>query len=364
MAFDFKKIFSSLKNSVPQVPKRVMGIDIGSSSIKVVEVEQTDVALTLRTYGELQLGPYADKDLGEAVTLEPQRLTEAVVDVMRESGVQATSGVLALPLGASFVTVVPISVTATEDIDSKIRVEARKYIPVPLSEVILDWSELDQYGDKNSQVHEVLLAAIQSEAYRRYQKLMSDVGLASEPAEIELFSTVRGIFRPEDTTIGIIDLGAQTSKLYIAAEGNLERIHRVYEGGAACTKRISKMLSVSFREAEIMKRNYTPGDAAGEDIKKAYSSTIERSAQEFKRVIEQYEARKGAPLGRVVITGGAAAFPGVEAHLSDLFSRDVVKVRPFGKLAYPAFMEDTLQEAGLSFAPALGAAIRPFYLNN
>ena len=66
MGLNIKNIFTSFQKSVKSSPKRVVGIDVGASSIKVVEVEQTEKAITLRTYGELQLGPYADKGLGEA----------------------------------------------------------------------------------------------------------------------------------------------------------------------------------------------------------------------------------------------------------------------------------------------------------
>ncbi|MDC1205534.1 type IV pilus assembly protein PilM [Candidatus Pacebacteria bacterium] len=360
MALNLKNIFSSFKKTVRSTPKRVVGIDVGSSAIKVVEIEQTQKALTLRTYGELQLGPYAEKGMGEAITLEPQKLTEALVDVVRESNVKAKDGVLAIPLSSSFVTVIPITVKEEENIDSKIRVEARKYIPVPLSDVTLDWSELHTYGDKDAKVHEILLAAIQNEAFERYQKLMGSVSMVSQPSEIEVFSAIRGVFRPADTSLAVIDLGAETSKLYITKDGALERIHRVYDGGATCTKRLSHLLSVSFEDAENMKRTYSRGTDHARDIYKAYISTIERSTQEFKRVIEQYEARLGEPIGRIVITGGAASFPGVELYMSDLLNREVVKAQPFSKVAYPAFMEDTLDEIGISFATALGAALRPF----
>lgn len=360
MSFDFKNVLSSFISSKESAPTSVMGIDVGSSSIKVVELEKTQKALSLRTYGELQLGPYANKKLGEAVVLPPEKLTEAVVDVIREAGVKATSGVLAIPLNSSFVTVVPVSVKETEDIKAKIHGEARKYIPVPLSDVMLDWSELRTYGDEKVTVHEILLAAIQSADFTRYKKLMSDVKMYSQPAEIEVFSTIRGIFRPDDTSVAVIDLGAETSKLYVAVGGALERIHRVYEGGSAATKKISTLLNVDFEEAENRKRAYHPDAEGAADIKKAYFSTVDRSFQEFKRAIEQYEARQSETVNRIVITGGAAAFPGVEQYFGEILGRPVVKAEPFGKVAYPAFMEDVLKEAGLSFATALGAATRPF----
>lgn len=360
MGLDFKHIFSSFTATSKHSPNSVVGVDVGSSSIKVVELAQTEKALTLRTYGELQLGPYADKPIGESVSLEHERLVEALVDVIRESGVKATDGVLAIPFDSSFVTVVPITVKKGEQVAAKITVEARKYIPVPLTDITLDWSELNTYGDNETRVHEILLAAIQNDALQRYQKLMSAVKMVSQPSEIEVFSTIRGAFRSDDSTLAILDLGAETSKLFIVKDGALERIHRVYDGGTNCTKRIAHLLNVSFDEAENMKRTYSETVPHARDIYKAYVSSLERPLQEFKRVIDQYEARNGEQIGRVVLVGGAALFPTVQAYVGDVLNKDVGLVRPFDRVAYPAFMEDALKEIGVSFATALGAALRPF----
>lgn len=360
MAFGLSSIFSSLKAPAETIPESVVGVDIGSSSIKVVEIMRTDKALMLRTYGELQLGPYADRPLGESVSLEQERLIEALVDVIRESGVKAQNGVLAIPLDASFVTVAQISVKKGEKLEAKINVEARKYIPVPLSEVTLDWSELNQYGDSDMEVHEVLLAAIQNDAFHRYQELMNSIKMVSHPSEIEVFSTIRGAFRADDTSLAVLDIGAETSKLFIAKDGALERIHRAYEGGTNCTKRIAHLLDVSFDEAEQMKRTYSEASPHARDIHKAYVSSLERATLEFKRVIEQYEARSGEKIARTVLTGGASQFPSAATYIGDILSKEVVLAKPFDKIAYPAFMEDTLSEIGVTFATALGAALRPF----
>ncbi|MDA8597071.1 type IV pilus assembly protein PilM [Candidatus Pacebacteria bacterium] len=360
MALTFKKFFSSLSQSAAGGPSRVVGIDVGSASLKVVELEQTEKAITLRTYGELQLGPYAEKDLGEVVSLEPQKLTEALVDVIRESTVKAKNGVLAIPLNSSFVTVVPIKTSSSEEVDAKVKLEARKYIPVPLSDVMLDWSLLNEYGDKEEHINEVLLAAIQNDAFERYVKLMASIEMPSQPSEIEVFSAIRGVHQPTDETLAIIDLGAETSKLYITKDGALQRIHRVYEGGVTGTKRIAQALNISFAEAEDLKRSYTPEISNAREIFKAYITTVDRSVQEFKRVIEQYEARIEGQVDRVVMIGGGAQFQGVSRHVADLLARDVEFGKPFERVAYPAFMEDVLTEAGTSFATALGAALRPF----
>ena len=364
MGLSLKNIFSSIQAPEQGSPESVVGVDIGSSSIKVVEIMHTEKALMLRTYGELQLGPYADKPLGESVSLEQKSLTEALVDVIRESGVKAQNSVLAIPLDSSFVTVVPVTVKKGEKLEAKINVESRKYIPVPLAEVILDWSELGQYGDSDEEVHEVLLAAIQNDAFARYQELMATIKMVAQPSEIEVFSTIRGTFHSDDTTLAVLDLGAEASKLFIAKDGALERIHRVYEGGTNCTKRIAHLLDVPFAEAEEMKRTYSEGAEHARDIYKAYISSLERSILEFKRVIDQYETRSGEKIARTVITGGAAQFPSVIPYVQDALSREVTMVNPFDKVAYPAFMEDTLSEIGVTFSTALGAALRPFEMGS
>ncbi len=95
--------------------KRVVGIDIGSSSIKVVEVQDRSGVLTLTTYGELQLGPYADQAIGQSVTLEQKKEQQALVDVIRESAVKATNAVFAMPLALSFVTTINFKAEKKED---------------------------------------------------------------------------------------------------------------------------------------------------------------------------------------------------------------------------------------------------------
>jgi type IV pilus assembly protein PilM len=364
MAFDLKKVFSALNSSAPSKPSKVLGIDFGSSSIKVVEVELKDQVLTLNTYGELQLGPYAETEMGRVVKLPVSKRTEALIDIMRESAISAKNGVLSLALADSFVTIMTLPADEKEDIAPRVPVEARKYIPVPLADVALEWSELPRSDEKNKkgEDREVLLAAIQNEALTEDRILMDSIQMVSQPSEIELFSTLRAVTATNDLTIAVIDVGAQMSKLYVAEEGFLRRIHRVRAGGAQATEGLSKLLSIPFVEAEDLKRNFTPNMPQAADVKKVMTSNFDRAFQEFKRVISQHELKTGVPVSRIVLTGGSAAFYDFAAYVSYAFDREVELANPFKKVAYPAFMEDTLKELGPTFATALGAALRPFEL--
>lgn len=360
MAFSFSKLFSSLQDKTPLTAQKTVGIDIGSSSVKVVEIEETEKALVLRTYGELQLGPYGSAALGDTVRLEPKKRIEALVDVIRESGATAKKGVLVIPLSVSFMTVVPLMVREKDDLASKITIEARKYIPLPLSEVALDWTELAPSSEPSTSMKEILIAAIEHTTVREYTETLSAIGMASQPSEIEAFSLVRALSRNNDTTLAVLDLGAYMSKLYIVKNGMIERVHRIPQGGAAISKRICELRNVSFEEAENMKRSYGADAEYANDVQKATLSILEGVLQEFKRIIDQYEARDGAQIARTVLSGGVVAFPGTMPYVQDVLSRPVEIGNPFDKVAYPAFMEDTLQGIAPSFGVSMGAALRHF----
>ncbi|MCA9358712.1 type IV pilus assembly protein PilM [Candidatus Kaiserbacteria bacterium] len=355
-------IFASNESGSPS--NGVVGIDIGSSSIKVVELQERKGVITLVTYGEVQLGPYAAKPLGESVVLEARQEQEALVDVIRESAVKARGAVFAMPLSSSFVTNVSIEADADAELGAMVRVEARKVIPASLSEVTLDWAEVettsakDKKGEKTKR--DILIAAIQNSALERFKVLMQFAGLTKPPTEIECFSAIRGLFDSDEENMVLIDIGAVSSKLYIARKGLLMRMHRIRAGGTIATKRIAEVLEIDFEEAEQLKYNANKGMDNFSDMKRAHNSSYDRAFREFNQVLREYEDKTGIKFSSVYLSGGGASFPGVDAHLKEVLGRDVVTANPFSKVAYPAFMEDTMKEIGPSFTVALGAALRLF----
>lgn len=355
----FSNIFSGLKSKGASA-NRVVGIDIGSSSIKVVEVEERGGVLTLTTYGELQLGPYSEQEIGQSVTLDPKKEQQALVDVIRESAVKATNAVFAMPLASSFVTTINFTADIKEDISSRVRVEARKYIPVPIGEVTLDWAEVDSPANKGENRRDVLVAAIQNEALNRFRVLMQFVNLKEPPTEIECFSALRGVYKEEEGNIALIDMGAVSTKLYIAQNGLLQHMHRVRAGGAIATKRIASTLELSFEEAEIIKRNAKKEDQNFHDVKRAHHSCYDRALQEFRQVIREHEERAEAKIDTVYLTGGGSLFPTTKLLLEEALQKKVSYVNSFNKLAYPAFMEDMIAELAPTFHVALGSALRNF----
>lgn len=342
---------------------RVVGIDIGASSIKVVELQNRNNVITLTTYGELELGPYdQEKPVGESVTLTAQIERQALVDILRESAVKAKQAVFAMPLSSSFVTVMSLQAPAKEDISPRVRVEARKYIPVPMAEVTLDWAEVEHSvaSKSENETRDVLLAAIQNEALKRFTTLMQTVEFANPPIEIECFSAIRSLYTDDQPDMAIIDVGAVSTKMYIVRGGLLQRMYRIRAGGVLYTEKLASSLKCQFEEAEILKRSLTTEHPQFGDALKIHQVAYDRVLKEFAQVISEYEKRTGVAVPVIQLIGGGALFPNFAAYVSQHLNRPAVLAQPFNKVAYPAFMEDTMNIIGSSFVVALGAALRTF----
>jgi type IV pilus assembly protein PilM len=359
-------LFSSFASKPTRATNnRVVGIDIGSSSIKVVELQSRDNVLTLTTYGELELGPYdTEKPVGQSVALPAQIERQALVDILRESAVKSRQAVFAMPLASSFVTVMSLQATVDEDISSRVRVEARKYIPIPIAEVTLDWAEVETSTaaakDAENVTRDILLAAIQNEALKRFTTLMQTVEFANPPIEIECFSAIRALYTDEQPDMAIMDVGAVSTKLYIIRGGLLQRMYRVRAGGALYTEKLAADLKCSFEEAEALKRVITYEHPQFSIAQKSHQVMYDRVLKEFHQVIDDYEKRVSNTVPTIHLIGGGSLFPGFDAFVSTQLGRQAVLAEPFNKVAYPAFMEDTMNSIGSTFAVALGAALRFF----
>ena len=356
MALNFGKYLSFLKVSGGGPVDEVVGVDVGSAAVKVVQLKRTEKAITLVTYGEMQIGPYANKALGETAELSAEKQTEALVDVIRESSVTSQNGVLAIPDASSFLTVVGISAPSEAEVESRINVEARKYIPVPLKEVTLNWFPIETKEHSNGIEQLVLLAAVTNDALAAQQELLKSVNLAGSPSEIEVFSAVRSVLGPADTNTAVIDFGATATRIYIVENGTIRRMYSSALGGEHFTKLIAAGTGMDFATAEIEKRTF--GLKADGQVKALVEADLSRLLRELSLLMKKYENNDSHTIDNVVITGGGATMHELSPFLEEAFSKSVRLADPFAKVAYPAFMEDLLLKAGPNFSIAIGAALR------
>ncbi|MBI3634472.1 MAG: type IV pilus assembly protein PilM [Candidatus Yonathbacteria bacterium] len=363
-----KKIFSSGHRG------SVVGIDIGSSSIKIIEIKKTDDKAVLQNYGEISLGPRAGVSLGQATNMPPERIAEALRDLLRETGIVIHHVSFAIPFSSSLLSVVEFPDVGKGQLDTMVPLEARRYIPVPLADVLLDWwiipkrkkevkpKTVADSGAPSLGKVEVILVAIHKEVMRKYEVIKKELGLTDTPShfEIEIFSTLRSVAGSEISSLMIIDIGAASTKLVIIDEGMVRGSHVVSMGGQDISFAVSKSLNISFDEAEQMKcRVGMVGEEEGRDIATAADLITSNIMNEAARFANSYESKHGTILSKIILVGGGSRLKGMGKIVEqNLQGKEILLGNPFARVSTPAFLTPTLKEIGQDFSVAIGAAMR------
>ncbi|MEK7460551.1 MAG: type IV pilus assembly protein PilM [Patescibacteria group bacterium] len=363
-----KKIFSQ------EHGKRIVGIDIGASSIKIVEVENVDDRAVLRNYGEIGLGSLAGVETGQSTNLPHEKLSDALLEILKETGIETKHSAIAIPFSASLLTVAELPNVGEKELESMIPLEARRYIPVPISEVSLDWWILPKRKKEIQKVElppqsgtglgktEVMIAAIHNEVIAKYETIKKNAQLSEKTShfEIEIFSTLRAVVGGDLAPTLMIDIGAAGTKLAVIDEGVVRGSHVVSFGGQDITFTLSRSLSIPFNQAEEMKCRFGMlGEEEGRDVKAVAEPILAKMIGEVRHFIENYEHKYDTKINKIILVGGGARLKGVDKNIAESFHGvDVSIGSPFSRVDGPALLGPTLKELGPSFAVAIGVALK------
>ncbi len=342
-----------------------LGVDVGSSSIKVVELKKKNGQAILETYGELSLGPYAGLPVGQATQLSSEKVALALLDLLKENEVAVTTKKcgLSIPFSSSLMSVADMPDVGPERLKTMVPLEARKYIPVPIQEVLLDWSVIPKDTDVGSpegpglKRTDVLIVAIHNDTIARYQDIITRTGLEASFFEIEVFSTMRSVLDEGMKPILIIDMGSASTKLYIVERGIIRGSHTINRGAQDITSALSRSLGQSIEEAEVFKRKY---GLRGEDsqAKEVASLVLDHVWGEANSSLLAFEKKHNKTVAKVIMVGGGASLKGILDVAKENFRLEVELGAPFNKVVVPAFLENMLRETGPEFAVAVGLALR------
>lgn len=371
MSFFNSNIFSKSDNSV-------IGIDIGSSALKIVQIKKERGRAVLQTYGELGLGPYNKLSIGQIVTLAPDQLSVIILDLLKEAGITTLVGGMSIPLKLSLVTVMDIPKVEEKEERNVVELEARKYIPVAISEVTLDYSVIPQVDDASLEFIEsdsdddkklqkevierkqkVLLVAIHNQVLNNYSKIVQDSNLNIQFFEVEAFATARGSLSGERSPSMIIDVGAASVKIYIIDNGVLLSSHNINRGGQDVSFSISKGLGVPFDQAEHLKRSLGKVQIQEESkIRELIDIHEEFIISEIKTVLTTFQKKMNVTVLKIILTGGGSSLDGFMDNIQKNFSCKVELANPFSKLESPVSLHETLKLTGTTFSTAIGLALR------
>jgi type IV pilus assembly protein PilM len=350
-----------------------IGIDVGSSAIKVVQLKKEKGRVILETYGELALGPYAGLEIGQATVLPNDKLVEAIKDILRESHTTTLNAAVAIPFAASLISLVELPKVSDKELAQMVPLEARKYIPVPIAEVTLDWWEVprvprtydpneeqkpEEKKENKLEKTEVLFAAIHKDTIAKYQDIVKQAQLAVSFFEIELFSTLRSVLRRDLAVTMVVDIGASNSKVFIVERGVLRSSHNINRGSQDITLAIARSMTIPIKQAEQMKRDFHRNGAADAGIAELIGLTTSYILTEVSRIALNFERKYNTVIYKLVLTGGGALLRDFADEASKTLEMDVQLGNPFSAAEAPAFLEPVLKQAGPEFAVAIGLALR------
>lgn len=336
----------------------MIGVDIGSSSLKVVQLRSEHGKAVLETYGELALGPYGGSEVGQATQLSAEQIAETLKDLLREAKVTTKNCGVSIPFARSFLTLVQLPRRADpKEQKTVVELEARTYIPVPISEVQLDWFIVpdDEPSKAASPKVDVLLVAVHNDELTRLQQVVVGAELAASFYEIEIFSTIRAVALEPNKPGMVLDIGAASTKVYVVERGIVASSHTISAGSQDITRAIAASGNLSIAHAEALKKQSGLNE---EGKAQPVELVFSRIFSEAKRVLSQYETAHEKSVTSIVLTGGGGVTRELGSYAKKFFAIDVRIADPFAQTEAPAFMRPVLEEIGPEFAVAVGLALR------
>lgn len=338
--------------------KSFLGIDIGASAVKMAQLELKDGRHTLKNYAICPL----DKSLEEQVTQIGTRFALGAVEeiagvikhTISEAKIDSSEAYFSIPLYSSFSVLMNFPAAMPEqEIAAAIPFEAKKYVPVPASEVVLGWAVIKAMT-RESQDQQVLLIAVPKLVIEQYNKISRLSGVAVEAVEEETFSLSRVLVGNDVSPIILVDMGARSLNLGIVDGGFVRVTHNLEIGGNRITELVAHQMGLSWREAEERKK---APDSSGR-VREMLLPILSSAAAQVKKVIDSYQQKYGRKVEKMILVGDGIKLVGLKDTLKISTGIDVSFGNPFARIAYPPALKPALEQVGPSLAVAIGLAIR------
>ncbi len=335
------------------------GLDIGNFSIKMVQLTR-GAPPSLVAAGSIPTPP---KALFSEAEQDLEELSEALKKLHHETKINTPYVVAALPESQIFTRVVEMPVLTEAEVSSAIKWEAEQYVPVPLSEVRLDWQILSRptSGDKKEKM-EVLLVAAPTIIIEKYLRVFKMAELKPLALETEITAISRSLINENQVSLTtmIVSLGASTTDICICREGKITFTRSIATGGVAFTRAVAQDLGFEMDQAEEYKKTYglDPAQLEGK-VMSSIKPVFDVVVNEIRRALAYYVGKRPSDsVKRIILCGGTAKLPGMVVYLANALGIEVQIGNAWEKVAVPEKIKDKLNEDGPSYVVSVGLAMR------
>jgi len=343
----------------------MIGLDISSSSVKLVELSQT-------ASGEFILDRFASEPFEKGWIADGQiekfdEVAEAVRKVVAKSGTRSRSVAMAMPPSAVITKKIMLPAgLREEEMELQVEAEANQYIPFSLDEVSLDFCVVGPSTTSAGDV-EVLIAASRKDRVQDRQGLAEAAGLKPAILDIESYASRLAMGRlvaalpgqGKDALVALFEIGAENTSLKVLRDNELLYDRDQAFGGAQLTQLISRQYGFSFEEAEVKKLS---GDLPEDFQSTILGPFVDSLSQEIGRALQYFfTSTPHHKVHYVMLAGGTATLPGLKDRVTELTGFASMVVNPFeGMKLGSSVRESKLRREAPSYLTACGLAMRRF----
>lgn len=335
----------------------VVGLDIGTKTIKVVELEQDGNTYNLRSSGVIGFkGDSVEKMVDEKAIAQT---ADVIAKLFSAAGIRTKDVVIGLPESLAFTRTINLPLLTDQEVSAAIKWEAEQYIPIPIKDAIIQHQVLERKENGSNAGVSVLLVAAPRVLVERYVNLVHSAKFNVIAVETELIALVRSL-APVNQTSVLIDFGAKSIDLAISKNGLLVFSRSIALAGDALTRSLMSTLGVKENEAEEYKRVYgmSPGQLEGK-IRAAMEPVLMGIVDEIKKAIHFYQTEeKGDLPTSTIVSGGAAGTPELITYLTNALGGEVLVANPFTKVKVSPDVWTRLAPYSPLYSVAVGLAMR------
>lgn len=355
-----------------------LGIDLGTSGIKIVELESAAGRARLVTYGLVEAQTNVSQDDAKG---GQEKIASILRTLLEKSNARSREAIAALPNFAVFSSVLSLPELGQPELAEAIQWEAKKFVPMPIENVVLDWKLLDKTQPvpapapaqasaakiepepkdapvKSKPMVRILLTAAPKHLVERYVAISKMAGLNLLSLETESFALGRSLVGNDPAPVLVVDVGSLTSDLTVF-EGGIPVLSRSIDvGGNTVTRAIADSLGIDQKRAEQFKRDVglgaNPNDGVGQIINRVFGAVV----NEMKYSLSLYQGQGKSKIEKILLTGGSAFLPSLTDYITQSLGIRAFVANPWARVAHPTELKGVLDELGPRMAVAVGLAMR------
>lgn len=353
-----------------------LGVDLGAGGVKMVELQNEKGRARLHTYGFTERMPDV-----QPVNLvdSPKETADLLRKIVQRAKTSTMRTIAGLPIASVFSSVITVPKGNEKELREAIQWQAKKLIPVPLEEMVLDFKPIAVPGDKakapkatadkdkkdEPKTVQVLITGASKTMVQKYVTVFKQAGLELVSLETETFALIRSLIGKDRSTSMIVDVGAVRTNIIIVENGIPYVTRSLDMGGATLTRAMSKVLSMDLKAAEQMKCDIKSVSTLypGEGLPKIFEAAIAPMLTELQYSMNLYAGGQGGEtsgksIEKIILTGGASALPALASFFAKQLSTKTYVGDPWARVVYSDELRPVLDEIGPRFAVTVGLAMR------